>query len=122
MSKHNCAVCGKLFDGERNSRYCSKECIAEAKREAHKRLLKERGGLNMGDIITCPTCGKNFQYSSSRKRYCSVECQRKAQRTKTGEKTLPRPRKKRAKTMAEIARAAREEHMSYGEYVNKYRL
>ncbi len=120
MSKQKCAICGKPFEAHRNKKYCSKECAVRAAEDTRIRQLRERGGRTIGDIITCPTCGKNFLYSSSRKRYCSVECQKKAQKMRTDEAVPVRPRKKRPKTMAEIAKAARKEHLSYGEYVVKY--
>ncbi len=135
MSEQKCAICGTPFEAYRNRKYCSKECAVRAAEETRIRQLRERGGRTLGDIIICPTCGKNFLYSSSRKRYCSVECQKKAQKTRIDE-AIPvqaasrkitqgdtvRPKKKRAKTMSEIAKAAREEHLSYGEYVVKYGL
>ncbi len=120
MSEQKCAVCGTPFKVYRNKKYCSKECAGKAAEETRIRQLRERGGRTIGDIITCPTCGKNFLYSSSRKRYCSVECQKKAQKLGIDKKTPPRPRKKRPSTIAEVERKSREEGMSYGECVVKY--
>ncbi len=45
---------------------------------------------------------------------------KKAQKMRIDEVVPVRPRKKRAKTMTEIAKAARGENMSYGNYVLKY--
>ncbi len=120
MNEQKCVICGKPFDGSRNKKYCSHECALKARRETHKRQLKERGGRNVGDIITCPTCGKNFLYSSGHKKYCCVECKNKAQKMRTDEAAPARPRKKRAKTIVDIIRAAKAEGLSYGEYVSKY--
>ncbi len=122
MNERKCVICGEPLDGYRNRKYCSKECAAQARRESQKRAVKERGGCNIGDIITCPTCGKNFRYSSGRKKYCSVECKEKAGKMGIGKKSRRSPRRKRVRTLSEILRAARKEHLSYWEYVNKYGL
>ncbi len=120
MSKQKCAVCGTPFEAHRNKIYCSKECAVRAAEETRIRRLRERGSYVVGDIITCPVCGKNFMFSSGGKKYCSAECQRKARKLGISKATPMSPRKKRPSTLAEVERKSREEGMSYGEYVVKY--
>lgn len=120
MNEQRCVICGTPFNGSKNKKYCSHECVLMARRGTHKRQLKERGRRNIGDIIICPTCGKNFPYNSGNRKYCSLECKNKAQQIKADESASPRQRKKRAKTIVDIIRAAKAEGLSYGEYVSKY--
>ncbi len=93
MSEQKCAICGKPFEAYRNKKYCSKECSVRAAEETRIKRLRERGGRTIGDIITCPTCGQNFLYSSARKKYCCAECKNKAQKVRIDEAAAPRPRK-----------------------------
>lgn len=64
LIKHICIFCGKEYeDYFKNSKYCSKECYKNYRKENAK--LKEK---------QCPVCGKWFKPHNSSAVYCSKEC------------------------------------------------
>lgn len=112
LRKVNCALCGVEFETEQNAKqYCSVKC----RRRAQAKMSKERRGLR---TFTCAWCGCEF-LSIRKRRYCSV-----AHRLMANGRLLPKPmeREKPKMTIEEIAKASREEGLSYGEYVRKYKL
>lgn len=77
----------------------------------------------------CIICGKTYVVLPSEKerKYCSLECSHrgysKNMQEKREEKKRVRKRgKKNMLSIEQIAKAAAAEHMTYGEYVNKYKL
>ena len=61
LIKHICKFCGKVYDDYfKNSKYCSKECYKNYRKENAK--LKEK---------QCPVCGKWFKPHDSSTIYCS---------------------------------------------------
>ena len=64
LIKHTCKFCGKEYeDYFKESKYCSKECYKNFRKENVK--LKEK---------QCPVCGKWFKPKTSSTIYCSKEC------------------------------------------------
>lgn len=112
LRKVTCALCGNEFETEKNAKhYCSVKC----RRRAQAKRDKERRGLR---TFTCAWCGNEF-LSTRKRKYCKADC-----RLMANGKILPRTKKteKPKMTIEQIAKASREEGLSYGEYVRKYRL
>ena len=64
LIKHTCKFCGKEYeDYFKESKYCSKECYKNYRKENAK--LKDK---------QCPVCGKWFKPHDSNSIYCSKEC------------------------------------------------
>lgn len=64
LNKHTCKFCGKEYeDYFKDSKYCSKECYKNYRKENAK--LKEK---------QCPVCGDWFKPHDSSTIYCSKEC------------------------------------------------
>jgi len=75
----------------------------------------------------CKWCGRYFSPDRSNQRYCCQDHQIKANnyRRQYGDDIILKPKKAMCdnmKKISAIARAAREEGMSYGKYVAKYLL
>ena len=75
-------------------------------------------------ILTCEMCGTDFETDKKYIKYCGDACAKEAQRRKAVErravaKTIKAVKNtiKRETTLTEIAVAAREAGMSYGQYV-----
>ncbi len=116
-----CAVCGEKFEAVRkNKMYCSYYCVQLAHKiktgKVVAPLSKRRKHIN-----TCENCGKLFEAYSDNKAYCSEECVKEGMEKKKAAR-LVRKTKKPKVSAAEIARKAREEHLTYGQYVAKYGL
>ena len=86
--------------------------------------------MKIGTIAYCAICGKEFRAVSYRQKCCSEQCQRKrvSQRqmgSRLWEKEIaaeygiePTPRQPEPeKSLAEVAKAAKEAGMTYGQYV-----
>ena len=113
LRKVSCALCGVEFETEENAKhYCSVKC---RRRANAKRAREQRGLLRR---FTCAWCGNEF-LSTRKRKYCKADC-----RLMANGKILPRTKKteKPKMTLEQIAKAAREEGLSYGEYVKKYNL
>lgn len=85
-------------------------------------------------IIVCKICGKPFEARHSNTKYCE-KCRKKkaemASHVRSAEeqakyayqKTIEQMRAKRnGPSISEIVKAAKEEGVTYGEYVKKHRL
>lgn len=59
-----CIVCGKIYTGKINSKYCSDKC----KRKAYKKRYKKE----------CLICGNNFTSANKKSKYCSQRCRTRA--------------------------------------------
>lgn len=95
-----CAVCGKMFEVPNHynkATVCSKECRDDRERqrnlERYNRLKEQRRQASVDEVID--------------------------HKIETG---IKRRTKKKKITIAEIQLMAREEHLSYGQYVSKYGL
>lgn len=126
-----CKWCGKEFETpNKQSRYCSDECrkevIKKTSRESKRKTYKE-----LKKIKKCKWCGKEFT-DKYRRSYCSAECQKEANRKrsrddyeqkykhierKTKKKTRERSFEQRSKSIARKNELARQQGMSYGEWV-----
>ncbi len=75
MKEFKCEVCGKLFSGYGNRRFCSKSCSSKITNLSEKRK-KDRKRI-------CECCGKEFEYKNSNKnqKYCSLSCINQKNRT-----------------------------------------
>lgn len=98
---------------------------------SHMRLMFRSNGLYTKDVKTrkCEVCGEAFQANSTKRKYCSDACYRKANREKQKErkyveaKELETSIKERFPGYSKIAAicvAAKAEDLSYGQYVGKY--
>ena len=68
-----CERCGASFSSVANhARYCF-DCRKIIQNERVKRGKQYR----IGDLKTCPTCGKEFAITSPSQIYCSAECKPK---------------------------------------------
>lgn len=126
--KIKCVVCGKEFIATTvQSKYCSKEC---ARKLLYQKTRAKR--LERKSKMSCEICGKPLtEYSSYL--YCSKECSLMAKRQMLKENSernrqMREQAKKSAKpkgpklSISEICKLALEEHLTYGEYVEKYKL
>ena len=69
-----CAICGKEFETRySHKRYCSLDCVVEAKRRDNKRRFQAKRAAPLVKK-TCAICGKEFETRYSHKRYCSSDC------------------------------------------------
>ena len=116
----NCEYCGKEFVAKTvKSKYCSNECCQKA---SHEKAKEER--LERKKRMKCEECGKPLgEYHSSV--YCSKKCCYEATKRRLRERTKDsKPKQRRKKqpklTIGEICRLAMEEHLTYGQYVEKY--
>ncbi len=102
-----CECCGKEFKTScRRGKYCSMECRDKVYKERKVRL-----GVR---TFYCELCGKAFE-SDKRRKFCTPECRRKAER---GGKKSKKPKL----SLEQVAKLSREEGLSYGRYVGKYGL
>lgn len=120
-----CEVCGKEFVASTvQSKYCSKECSNKVfyQKARAKRLARK-------SKMTCEMCGKPLtDYRSYL--YCSKECTQKAKRQMLKENSeinrqMAKPKrsaksKKPVLSISEICKLAMAEHLTYGQYVEKY--
>lgn len=99
-----CPECGKVFERRNSShKYCCIECRKKATaRELTKHLYYQ-----------CGFCGIGFEEGSENP-YCSDECKRKA------EGKPPKAKRKKVLSIDEVARLAKKEGLTYGQYVVKY--
>lgn len=111
--QRECKFCGKPFETDNSKKvFCRWECTREfgkiRAREYYREYSKQYKYTKR-----CQHCGKLFQ-AGRNKLYCSKEC-KSAALTKT---QVPK-KKRQVMSLSQVARAAREVGMSYGEYVRK---
>ena len=91
-----CKWCGKEFEGNINSRYCSDECRKMAIAEYQKDFRsKNNSGM---EPRSCKWCGKVFQPKSSMAAYCCPECRRESIKKQNHER-IPKPREKKTEVI-----------------------
>lgn len=104
-----CRECGKEFKPTHYiSVYCSKECSKAWHRRNINRLRRESREAR------CIVCGELIT-DVKRRKYCSDEC-------RFGSRASLMCRQAKSNTLAEVAKKATEEGLTYGQYVMKYRL
>ena len=110
--QRECKICGNEFETNNSKKvYCTWQCSREAARIRAREYMREyQKKHDYPD--RCLQCGKVFR-ASRNTLYCSPECKRAAL-TKQVQET-----KKPVMTLSQVARAAREAGMSYGEYVRQ---
>ena len=124
-----CVVCGKEFKQTHGSQtMCSEECRKEYRRQYQENLRRMKP--HTCKISICAECGKEFENPGGKRMTCSPEC-KKARARKVQRESREQKRQKdryisyctkRNKELSQIAAAARAEHMTYGQYVAKYRV
>ena len=108
MSKYSkkCEVCGKEFETEyKHQKYCCEIC--KRKRDYQRHLVGER-------IFVCRFCGKEFK-SKKKCAYCSTQCRGRYRRNSKRPSRAP----KGALSLSEVARLAREQGLTYGQYMQR---
>ena len=70
-----CQECGAEFYGGPRAKRCQ-DCARKARREDGRRHRKNGTMRPIGSKDQCQICGKEYIVTSSRKKYCSPECQR----------------------------------------------
>lgn len=119
-----CNFCGKEFESRHPAvQYCSKSC----KNKAQRRRRRQREAAARGYVYhrVCRHCKKEFDVHDHRVNYCSVECRSKAAKEyrvvynrRYAEKVAEREEKKKAiPSLSEVARLAREQGLTYGQYM-----
>jgi hypothetical protein len=112
-----CKFCGNSFATRHSTQlYCCKSCSSQA-------FADLKAELATGEAIThrlkCNFCGKPFT-NKRRKSYCSNECRLMA----NGRCARPKPKDKKAEkpkvSIAEVCVLARQQGLTYGQYVAKY--
>ena len=97
----SCRTCGIKFKLDATHKvYCSAECRIEGEAKDNRRV----------HMCTCLTCGTIFRAVSDNIKYCSDKCDKSKQKTQS------------ILSVNEVARRAKEEGISYGEYVAKYNI
>lgn len=78
-----CKMCGEKFTAHNNKIYCSKKCADEARKVAIRKAVNKSNAeisrkrkLKLLNRI-CPTCGKTFNATSGKQRYCCTKCRKK---------------------------------------------
>lgn len=124
-----CPICGKEFIQTHGSQtMCSEECRKEYRRQYHENLRRMKP--HSCKISICSECGKLFENPGGKRLTCSPECkkararkvQSESRRQKRQKDRYISRRTKRVSPLSKIAAAARAEHMTYGQYVAKYRV
>ena len=122
-----CIVCGKEFKQTHGSQtMCSEECRKEYRRQYHENLRRMKP--HTCKISICSECGKEFENPGGKRLTCSPECrkararkvQSESRRQKRQKDRYMSRRTKRGRPLSKIAAAARDVHMTYGQYVAKY--
>lgn len=97
----SCRTCGIKFKPDSTHKvYCSTECRIEGEAKDNRRI----------HMCTCLTCGTIFKAVSDNIKYCSEQCDKSKRKTQS------------KLSVIEVARRAKDEGMSYGEYVAKYNI
>jgi predicted nucleic acid-binding Zn ribbon protein len=103
--------------GYNSSKYCSKKC-------ANAAYYKHQRETNPSYCIVCGQLISNIKY----RKYCSEECKKKGIQMNNKKfyenlrKEKEKRQKKNAMVLSEISRLAREEGLTYGQYVLKHGL
>lgn len=125
-----CEYCGKEFMQNSPSQvYCSAEC-----RIAHKKMIDKANFVSKKCTVekVCVICGKTFIANTASQMYCSPECKvvanherqkelRKKYRAQKEEEKR-KANKKPKLSLRDICCLAFAEHLSYGQYCQKYGL
>ena len=115
---NECKICGKIFTARNVTQvYCSCECREIGNRENAKQYQAKLQAQKEPIIKQCACCGADFIYTIHNKRYCSPECAHKVQYEDRKAVNREQKRKKKPKSVRDIAKEAKAHGMSYGKYV-----
>lgn len=70
----------------------------------------------------CEICGKSYEAKNERSKYCSDRCRAKAAHERELDRLRYKQRAGKKLTIREINELALAEHISYGQYVAKYKI
>lgn len=71
--KKPCKLCGKIYSGPKNSRYCSDECKRQVQQEQNKKTYLQNRVLWVPEERECLYCGVKFMPKNYHQRYCSAK-------------------------------------------------
>lgn len=124
--EQTCIICGmKFIPKSKNQVTCGGDCshknvlIKNTERQIRYRLEKQKHE-KVFEPKKCIVCNKVFVPTSPKQKICgSPECKRLRTRELDNIKVKKKyvPKKKAGPTLAELAAAAREKGMTYGEYI-----
>lgn len=103
-----CPTCGEPFEVTEAMRGRRKYCSLECRNKAYVKKKEKK------IYIYCEWCGDLMPPDSTEK-YCSAECERKA----TSKSAKKSGRKNKMLSLVEICKLAKEEGLTYGQYVVK---
>lgn len=135
MYRKQCPECGREFETDLISKvYCSRTCAKRAKKEKWRREHPIK-------VKVCEICGKEFEPANNNSKYCCYDCKIKGREKwraenkdrirqlshkragkyydgtyKSVEMKEPQKMPPPKKSLAEMAREAREHGMTYGQY------
>lgn len=114
MVEYSCLHCGKKFIASKTGRkiYCSRRC-------SHDAWYNDQLKNNEEKKKNCVLCGKEF-VAVGRKKYCSSICCRRYNSNYIGYEE--KAKKKKFKSINQVAQEARDAGMSYGKYVLEHDL
>ena len=131
MKEKICVYCGNSFlvDETKNTsmkrKYCSPLCATDMENQRKReRREKAKAGEEVEYHRECLQCGKKFKTVAYQKTYCSGLCREKASsdRQKTygvayrEKRRQEKEAKKKAESLVEFDRKAKEAGLSYGKY------
>ena len=100
-----CPICKNNFETDRNAKmYCSDECKKKSLQKPERTFV-------------CQCCGKDFK-SVRKRKYCDPSCRSYFE----GKLPLIEKKNKPKHSLSDILTKAREEGLTYGQYVAKYKL
>ena len=126
-----CPICGKVFEasGYAIKRiYCSDKCLKKAMNERRTKGYLEQSSnvvvdwLDPSKIQICAICKNQFVATGKNQKYCSEKCNGKAKWQRKKERLMKKSPTKTNASLSEIARLAKENGMTYGEYVAAKRI
>lgn len=124
-----CEVCGKVFcTNNPKKKYCSTACRVEAQRIRDREKYREKCHVLFAERPeeerkrTCVFCGESFIANTSKQKYCSKICCKRANNRKQARNSVvrleipyKRHKPKYASHIVEINAQARAQHKSYGQ-------
>ena len=100
-----CPICKNNFETDRNAKmYCSDECLKISKRKSERTFV-------------CENCEKEFK-SIRKRKFCTPTCRDYS----AGRVPVKKGKKKKTASLSDILTKAKEEGLTYGQYVAKYKL
>lgn len=95
-----CLNCGAEVKGKQAKAFCSNACVGEARTKGLIGAKKRRGSVLTCEVCTTEFYRKPFHIKNGRHRFCSEECRLKAHELRMVDRTQPRPKRLKGKTIA----------------------